>query len=155
MRKNWLLIGIVLLIAAFSIGAVACDDDDEDEAEATNTPAAAGAVLIQITSPEEGSEVTSPVTVTIVAEGIVIAPASDGETGAAHYVVGVDGANGSLVAGQVVGRGQEGEGVYQYAVGSADYDLPPGEHTISVNLADNDDVLTDDSVVSVTFTVIE
>lgn len=35
MRKNWLLIGIALLVAVLAIGAVACggdDDDDEDEA---------------------------------------------------------------------------------------------------------------------------
>ncbi len=30
MRKNWLLIGIGLLIAVLAIGAIACGDDDDD-----------------------------------------------------------------------------------------------------------------------------
>ncbi len=149
MRKNWLIIGIAMLIAVFAMGAVACDDDDDANGDG------AGALVVRITSPENGAEVTSPVTVTIIAEGIAIAPASEGQTGAAHYVVGVDGANGSLIVGEVVGRGQEGEGIYQYAAGSTELELEPGEHTVSVNLADNDDVLTDDALVSVTFTVVE
>ena len=35
MRKNWLLLGIVLLIAVLAIGAVACGDDDDDASTAT------------------------------------------------------------------------------------------------------------------------
>lgn len=152
MRTNWLVSGIAMLVVVVAIGAVACGDDD-DSSDSNGGPA--GAVVVRITSPENSAEVTSPVTVTIIAEGIVIAPASEGQTGAAHYVVGVDGANGSLVVGEVVGRGQEGEGIYQYAVGSTELELEPGEHTVSVNLADNDDLLTDDALVSVTFTVVE
>ncbi len=30
MRKNWLLIGIAVLVAVLAIGAVACSDDDDD-----------------------------------------------------------------------------------------------------------------------------
>ena len=30
MRKNWLLIGVGLLVAVLAIGAIACDDDDDD-----------------------------------------------------------------------------------------------------------------------------
>ncbi len=32
MRKNWLLIGIAVLVAVLAIGAVACSDDDGDDA---------------------------------------------------------------------------------------------------------------------------
>ena len=32
MRKNWLLIGIGLLVAVLAIGAIACGDDDDDDA---------------------------------------------------------------------------------------------------------------------------
>ena len=31
MRKNWLLIGITMLVAVLAVAAIACDDDDEDE----------------------------------------------------------------------------------------------------------------------------
>ncbi len=31
MRKNWLLIGVGLLVAVLAIGAIACDDDDDDD----------------------------------------------------------------------------------------------------------------------------
>ncbi len=30
MRKNWLLIGVGLLVAVLAIGAIACGDDDDD-----------------------------------------------------------------------------------------------------------------------------
>ena len=31
MRRNWLLLGIGLLVAVLAIGAVACGDDDDDD----------------------------------------------------------------------------------------------------------------------------
>ncbi len=33
MRKNWLLIGIGLLVAVLAVAAVACDDDDDDDGD--------------------------------------------------------------------------------------------------------------------------
>ena len=33
MRKNWLLIGIALLVTVLAIGAVACSDDDDDDGD--------------------------------------------------------------------------------------------------------------------------
>ena len=33
MRKNWLLIGIAVLVAVLAIGAVACSDDDDDDGD--------------------------------------------------------------------------------------------------------------------------
>ncbi len=34
MRKNWMLLGIALLVAVLAIGAVACSDDDDDDGDA-------------------------------------------------------------------------------------------------------------------------
>ena len=34
MRKNWILLGIALLVAVLAIGAVACGDDDDDDGDA-------------------------------------------------------------------------------------------------------------------------
>ncbi len=149
MTTKWLVL-VGILVAVIGIAAVACSDDD-DKSNGNDV----GAVRVRITSPEEGDVVASPVTVTIVADGIVIAPASAGQTGAAHYVVAVDGANGSLAVGEAVARGREAEGIYQTAAGSVDLELAPGDHTVVVNLADNDDVLTRGSVIAVSFTVVQ
>lgn len=49
MRRNWLLLAIGLLIGAFAVAGVACDDDDDEVDEVTpvdGTPPAAGTVSV-------------------------------------------------------------------------------------------------------------
>lgn len=41
MRKNWMLLGIALLVAVLAIGAVACSDDDDDDGDAPTATEAA------------------------------------------------------------------------------------------------------------------
>ena len=159
MRKKWLLVGIGLLMAIFAGAAVACGEDDDGttggaEFSVNDTPVAG--IQVAITSPESGSTVTSPVTLAVSIEGAVLVPASEGQEGAVHYAAFVDAAGGSVATGTVVGRGEEGEGVYQFGVGSTELILPPGEHTVSVGVADNDDLLLAGvTFAEVTFTVEE
>lgn len=159
MFKKSSVLAVAVLIAVVAVAAVACgDDDDSTGGSATiainDTPVAV--ISVQIVSPENGSTVSSPVTFEVVAEGAIIAPADDDVQGAAHYARAVDGAAGALVTGQVVARGSEAEGIYQYAAGSVEVEMTPGEHTVVIGVADNDDLLLSGvELAEVTFTVSE
>ena len=54
MRRNWLLLGIALLVALLTIGAVACSDDDDDDNGNGVEPEA----TVVIGEPEATDEVT-------------------------------------------------------------------------------------------------
>ena len=54
MRRNWLLLGIALLVAVLAIGAVACGDDDDDDNGNGDEPEATEV----IGEPEATEEVT-------------------------------------------------------------------------------------------------
>ena len=161
MRKNLLLLA-GLIVAVFGIAAVACSDDD-DAGNGGNVSTATievdgqtiAGVGIAITSPEDGSTVTNPVTVAIeVVGGVAVEAAADAQSGAVHYFGSVDGAQVNLATNTVVARGEENAGIYQWSAGSIELDLEPGEHTLIVGLANNDDAVISDQVqASVTFTV--
>src|SRR3990172_945483 len=106
MRKNWLLVGVALLMAALAIGAIAYGDDEEEgggttpaaTSEADETPVAGetpvtgetpapGAEIAPITMNEvNGSGVTGSATIT--ETGVNVAVPSPGHT---QVVVIIDG----------------------------------------------------------------
>ncbi len=59
MRKNWMLLGIGLLVAVLMIGAVACSDDDDDDGEEPTATEAAGGVPIALPSGETSTVVVT------------------------------------------------------------------------------------------------
>ena len=165
MKKHWLFIGIALITAVLALGAVACGDDDDDgdgttaptatvsEAQPTEpadgeTPAAEASV--EIVAPEDGSTVSSPVTLEVSASGVEIAPAADAVEGAAHYHAFVD--VEPVAEGEVVPT-EEGV-IFHFGSDTQELELEPGEHTVTVVLGDNSHTrLADVAEASVTFTV--
>ncbi|MCH7522848.1 MAG: hypothetical protein IH920_03635 [Chloroflexi bacterium] len=68
MRKNWLLIGIGLVVAVLAVAAVACDDDDDDDGGGGD--GADGAAALTATLSEvEGNGVTGSATLTETDDG--------------------------------------------------------------------------------------
>ena len=61
MRKNWLLIGLGLLISVLAIAAAGCGDDDDDGGDATT--------LTATLAEAEGSGVTGAATLTEASDG--------------------------------------------------------------------------------------
>ena len=77
MRRNWLLIGIGLLVAVLAVAAVACDDDDDDDDGGGGDGAAA---LTATLSEVEGNGVTGSASLT------------ETDDGATQVVVTIEGA---------------------------------------------------------------
>ncbi len=68
MRKNWLLIGIGLVVAALAVAAVACDGDDDDDGgggDGADGAAALTATLLEV----EGNGVTGSASLTETDDG--------------------------------------------------------------------------------------
>ena len=81
MRRNWLLIGIGLLVCVLAIAAVACDDDDDDDDDGGDVGDAA-ATLTATLAEVEGNGVTGTATLT---------EADDGTTQVVVEMAGLDG----------------------------------------------------------------
>lgn len=60
MRKNWLLLGIGLVVAVLAVAAVACDDDDDDDGGGGDGATTLSATLSEV----EGNGVTGSATLT-------------------------------------------------------------------------------------------
>ncbi len=78
MRKNWLLIGIGLVVAVLAVAAVACDDDDDDDDGGGDAAATLTATLSEV----DGNGVTGSATLT---------EADDGTTQVVVGMAGLDG----------------------------------------------------------------
>ncbi len=65
MRKNWLLIGIGLVVAVLAVAAVACDDDDDDDGGGGDGAATLSAALSEV----DGNGVTGSATLTEADDG--------------------------------------------------------------------------------------
>ena len=64
MRKNWLLLGIGLVVAVLAVAAVACDDDDDDDGGGGD-----GATLSATLSEVDGNGVTGSASLTETDDG--------------------------------------------------------------------------------------
>ncbi|MCH8920397.1 MAG: hypothetical protein IIA23_06775 [Chloroflexi bacterium] len=60
MRKNWLLLGIGLVVAVLAVAAVACDDDDDDDNGGGDGATTLSATLSEV----DGNGVTGSATLT-------------------------------------------------------------------------------------------
>ncbi len=165
MRTKTAIFALVLGIAAF--GVAACGDDDEDnsgeaaEAAATADESAGGEATVSFVEPSGGSTVGDRVTAEVELDGFEIDADEVGmanKDGHGHLHFSLDGgefdypkysgANGELAKQLGV------EGTYSPSTEPAiTYEnLPPGEHTLDVFLANNDHSDTGVSATT-TFTV--
>lgn len=98
---------------------------------------AGGEPRVYFVEPQDGATVTSPVHVEFGAENFTIEPAGEGEVhpGAGHYHVGVD--TDCLEPGVVIPKAAPwvhlGDGS-----DSMDMQLPPGEHTLTLQVGDGE-----------------
>lgn len=145
MRKIWMLLGIALLGVMMALGAIACGDDDKKDDNGGTTPDVATATTeaadgtpeagasVEITAPQAGDTVSSPVTLEVSASGVEISPAADAVVGAGHFHAFVD--QEPVAEGETIP--QDTDGVFHFATESVDLELEPGEHTVTVVLGDN------------------
>lgn len=115
------------------------------------TPSEPGA-RVYIISPQDGATVQGPVTVLFGLEGMGIAPAGVEvpATGHHHLMINVDIANVALDEGLPADDNHRHFGGGQT---QATLDLPPGEHTLQLVLADHFHVPHDPPVVSEVVTI--
>ncbi len=95
MRKNWLLIGIGLVVAVLAVAAVACDDDDDDDGGDGDGATTLSAILAEI----EGNGVTGNATLTETDDGttqVVVTMAGLDGTHANHLHHGTCDAQGEV-----------------------------------------------------------
>lgn len=111
-RRLWFAaLPIISLVAAACGGGASVGSSGSDS------------LSMQISSPEEGAEVSSPFTVTFDAN----VPLDDPSTGEHHVHLGIDGADVDV------------ESEYSLAYGETfELDLSPGEHTIEASLRNAD-----------------
>ena len=83
MRKNWLLIGIGLVVAVLAVAAVACDDDDDDD------DGGDGVTQVTITLSEAaGSGITGTATLTAMDSDVEVVVEATGLDEANTYLSG-------------------------------------------------------------------
>lgn len=114
------------------------------------TPSPAGA-SVRITSPAAGAVVQSPVTVTFAVEGMDLAPAGTFEAGTGHHHLLID-TPVPADLGQPLPN-DENHRHFGKAQTEASIELPPGEHTLQLVLADGNHVPFDPSVESDVITI--
>ena len=78
MRKNWLLLGIGLVVAVLAVAAIACSDDDDDDSGGGDGATTLSATLSEV----DGNGVTGSATLT---------EADDGTTEVVVEMAGLDG----------------------------------------------------------------
>jgi hypothetical protein len=120
----------ILLSAALLI--TACGGEGTAGSQDTPTALPAG-VSVGIVAPKDGETIGVDVVLQVEATGIEIAPASLGQSGAAHYHVFVD--KEPVAEGEVVPSGND---IYHLTDPTLELTLRPEEHTITVVLGDND-----------------
>lgn len=139
----WLLGAVLLLATVLGVGYLV-----------QNMPSMSGdgdSILLRIVEPANNATVSNPVTLQVASSGVEIAAPEQGVEGAAHYHAFVD-IHPFTAGGQVIP--EEEPGIYSFATEALELDLQPGEHTIIVALADNDNVrLLDAPAVFVDITV--
>lgn len=150
--SKFFAIGSVLV---FGLAAAGCGGDDDSEDTSTDegteetddatdegdAGADTGGASVHIMAPEEGEEVSSPVTFELHAEGIDIQPvpddATEAEDGTGHYHILVD--QGCHPVDEAIPTDAEDQGIYHFGDGSTEpvlEDLEPGEHEVCVQAAD-------------------
>ena len=152
MQLKTMMVALVLAIGAFGVAACGDDDDDGESAQATTeaattAEAGGGEPTVTFVEPAEGATTTGTVTARVDLAGFEVDPQAVGmtnEEGHGHLHFSLDGgefdtpkysgANGKLAVQLGV------DGMYSPATEpTITYrGLPPGEHTLEVDLANND-----------------
>jgi hypothetical protein len=142
--------GLALVLAG-ALGA--CGDDDDDDAaadetagETTSSTAAAATEpagpSVAFTEPADGATVTSPVTVKMAATDYLIEPAGDGtvKEGSGHFHVMID--TPCIAPGTVI-PSDDTHKHFGMAQLETTLELPAGEHTLCLQVADAAHTATD------------
>lgn len=158
---KFMLVLAVSGVAAFGVSACGDDDDDETTAGETTSATSADEASVSFVEPTDGATVSDPVTAEVELEGFTINAdqvGKDNVEGEGHLHFSMDGgeydtpkysgANGELA----VSLGVDG----QYSPATEETityeNLPAGEHTLEVDLVNNDHTETGTSA-TVTFEV--
>lgn len=83
MRRNWLLIGIGLLMAVFAVAAIACDDDDDEDKDIGDGNGGVLRLSVEL-SEVDGSGVTGTANLSVNGDGILVAVTMEGLPEGAH-----------------------------------------------------------------------
>jgi hypothetical protein len=162
-------IGITCLVA-LGFAAACSSGGGEQDAEPDEAPAAeehsmedmaemedmetSGAPRIWFITPEDGATVTSPVAFEFGHENIMIEPKGEVHAGAGHHHIGLN--TECLPPGAPI---PEADPWVHFGDGSAmiEMQLPPGEHTLTIQLGDGEHVALDEPGLcqSITITVEE
>jgi hypothetical protein len=118
-------------------------------AEQQGTPSAAGAKVF-IVEPNDGAEVSSPVTVKFGIEGMEIAPAGTDKPNTGHHHLIIDGKVDDMAAAIPADDNHKHFGKGQT---EATVDLKPGPHTLQLVLGDKSHVPHTPPVVSSVITI--
>jgi hypothetical protein len=154
-------IGLACLLAM--VFAVACSSGGGGGEEAAGEEAGhegmemeegAGAPRVWFIQPEAGEEVTSPVHLEFGSENINIEPKGDVHMGAGHHHVGVD--TECLPAGEIIPEAAPWVHLGD-ASAAMDMQLPPGEHTLTLQIGDGEHRTLDEPGLceTITITVVE
>ncbi|MGH8999714.1 MAG: DUF4399 domain-containing protein [Acidimicrobiia bacterium] len=140
---------LTLALAAVMILAACGDDDDDGGASGSGGD---GDTAVEITSPADGDEVPSPVTVEMDATNFTIEPAGDGAVneGAGHFHLMVD--TECVAEGEVI-PSDDTHKHFGTGATEAELELDPGEHTICLQAGDGAHTaldLTDEITITVT-----
>ena len=146
-RSTSLFCLLILLMALLAVtgcggentddGADQSADQDADSGPAVSEETTADSPRAFFASPEDGAAVGTTVTLTFGAENFTIEPVGDGmvHDGTGHYHVGLD--TECLPAGEVI---PTADPWIHFGDGSSEieYSLPPGEHTLTLQIGDGE-----------------
>ena len=145
-----LLVALTLTIAVLAFSALSAAGVAHAQSQSKRTPAPEGA-RVYIISPENGAEVSSPVTVRFGLSGMGVAPAGVKRAGTGHHHLIID--SPLPPPGQPVPADEKhrhfGGGQTEVTV-----ELSPGTHTLQLLLADDMHVPHDPLVASDVVTVV-
>jgi hypothetical protein len=127
MKVHRLLAGASIFVLV--LGAAACGDDD-DAADGT-----------RFTSPEDGAEVTSPVSISMETDEINIEAIEDSEPDDGHFHVMVD--VGCVEEGEPIPVEEEGYNHYGDGSTSTELELEPGDYDLCLQVGDPGHIATD------------
>lgn len=137
----WFMTRTLAGAAALVLVLGACGDDDDDDTAAAGgdttedvTDGESDDVSVELTSPGDGEEVTSPVTVSMTASGVEIEPAGEARDGAGHFHVMVD--VGCVDPGESIPVDTDGYNHFGDGSTETELELEPGEHTLCLQVGD-------------------
>jgi len=151
------LMVLSLAIACGGGGDGSMEETAEPEHEAMEEPAAeesSGGPTIFYITPEAGATVTSPVTFEFGIEGLELAPKLTYEPGTGHHHIGIT--DQCVPAGEAIPEADPWVHMGD-ASKTIDMQLPPGEHTLTIQLGNGDHEAFEDPGLckSITITVEE